>query len=154
MREECIFCHITTGKIPAHRIWEDDKHLAFLSIFPNTDGFSVVIPKEHYESNFAICPREVVSALTATAQLVSAKICRAFADDVGRCALVYEGYGVNHLHAKLIPLHGTAQHDWRPRASHSDKFFKVYEGYITTQEPSEPATSETLAALAAKIKSA
>ncbi|HCI81661.1 MAG TPA: diadenosine tetraphosphate hydrolase, partial [Ktedonobacter sp.] len=35
---------------PCHTIWEDEKHLALLSIFPNTKAFSVVITKTHYPS--------------------------------------------------------------------------------------------------------
>jgi len=31
---ECVFCDIVAGKAPCHRVWEDDEHLAFLSIFP------------------------------------------------------------------------------------------------------------------------
>jgi hypothetical protein len=42
--ETCIFCQIVTGQAPCHPIWEDDGHLAFLSIFPNTPGFSVLFP--------------------------------------------------------------------------------------------------------------
>lgn len=42
----CIFCQIVEGKAPCHKVWEDEHHLAFLSIFPNTDGFTVVIPKK------------------------------------------------------------------------------------------------------------
>lgn len=37
----CIFCQIVEGKAPCHKVWEDEHHLAFLSIFPNTDGFTV-----------------------------------------------------------------------------------------------------------------
>jgi histidine triad (HIT) family protein len=48
--ETCIFCQIVTGQAPCHTIWEDDGHLAFLSIFPNTPGFSVVLPKAHFPS--------------------------------------------------------------------------------------------------------
>lgn len=43
----CIFCQIVEGKAPCHKVWEDEHHLAFLSIFPNTDGFTVVIPKKN-----------------------------------------------------------------------------------------------------------
>ncbi len=49
-KPDCIFCKIVAGEAPCHKIWEDEKHLAFLSIFPNTEGFSVVIPKAHYSS--------------------------------------------------------------------------------------------------------
>ncbi|WP_197734991.1 HIT family protein [Photobacterium damselae] len=41
----CVFCEIVKGKLPCHKVWEDDKHLAFLSIYPNTKGFTVVILK-------------------------------------------------------------------------------------------------------------
>ncbi len=41
--DECIFCQIVRGETPCHKLWEDEKYLAFLSIFPNTLGFSVVI---------------------------------------------------------------------------------------------------------------
>lgn len=51
----CIFCDIVAGKAPCHKIWEDDDHLAFLSIFPNTDGFSVVIPKAHTRATRLSC---------------------------------------------------------------------------------------------------
>ena len=43
---KCVFCNIVNGVLPCHKIWEDDEHLAFLSIFPNTKGFSVVITKK------------------------------------------------------------------------------------------------------------
>ena len=47
---DCIFCKIVKGELPSHKIWESESHLAFLSIFPNTPGFTVVIPKKHYSS--------------------------------------------------------------------------------------------------------
>ena len=46
----CVFCDIVKGRVPCHKIWENDEHLVFLSIFPNTKGFSVVITKEHFSS--------------------------------------------------------------------------------------------------------
>ena len=152
--QACVFCQIVNQELPAHRVWEDEGYVAFLSIFPNTDGFTVLIPKEHLPSNFANCPPAVVKALTQRAQVVSQQICRAFRTSVERCALVYEGYGVNHLHAKLIPLHQTANKAWQPMLSKSEKFFTEYEGYISTQEPSQMADSDHLAAVAAKIRAA
>ncbi len=113
------------GKAPCHKIWEDDDHLAFLSIFPNTDGFSVVIPKAHHPSYAFDLPDEVLSALMLATKRVAKQLDRAF-DDVGRCGMVFEGYGVDHVHAKLIPLHGTASLDqWRPIESTSPKFSNV-----------------------------
>ncbi len=53
----CIFCQIVEGKAPCHKVWEDEHHLAFLSIFPNTDGFTVVIRKNITRAMPSICRR-------------------------------------------------------------------------------------------------
>ena len=148
---DCVFCKIVAGEIPSHTIYEDDNHLAFLTIFPNTEGFSVVIPKTHQPSNFAQASEDVVLQLTATARKVAQQITAAYSD-VERCAAVYEGYGVNHLHAKLIPLHGTAGKDWQPHNMNSDVYFDQYEGYISTHEPKDMADHKQLAKVAAKIR--
>ena len=44
----CIFCNIINGKIPARKIMETKKSLAFLDAFPLTKGHTLVIPKNHY----------------------------------------------------------------------------------------------------------
>jgi diadenosine tetraphosphate (Ap4A) HIT family hydrolase len=56
---DCVFCAMAAGRAPCHRIWEDERHLAFLSNFPNTAGFSVVITKRHYPSYAFDLPDEV-----------------------------------------------------------------------------------------------
>ena len=50
MVDDCVFCDIVSGDAPAHTVWENDEYLAFLSIFPNTEGATVVIPKDHMEA--------------------------------------------------------------------------------------------------------
>ena len=42
-----IFDDIVSGKIKSWKVWEDEKFLAFLTPFPNTPGFTVVIPKQN-----------------------------------------------------------------------------------------------------------
>ncbi len=68
MEKDCIFCKIVRGELPSHKIWEDETHLAFLTIFPNTEGFSVVIPKEHYDSYLFDLTDEVVTGLVLAAK--------------------------------------------------------------------------------------
>jgi len=46
--DECIFCKIVDGSIPAHRVYEDDEFLAFLDIHPQAPGHTQVIPKKHH----------------------------------------------------------------------------------------------------------
>ncbi len=46
--KDCIFCKIVAGEIPAHKVYEDENYLAFLSINPESAGHTLVIPKKHY----------------------------------------------------------------------------------------------------------
>lgn len=47
--DKCIFCEIVARSIPSYKIYEDEKFLAFLDIFPSTEGHTLVIPKQHVE---------------------------------------------------------------------------------------------------------
>jgi histidine triad (HIT) family protein len=43
--EDSIFAKIVSGEVPCHKIYEDDEVLAFLDVFPKTEGHTLVIPK-------------------------------------------------------------------------------------------------------------
>lgn len=151
MHGDCVFCKIINGELPSHKIWEDEKHFAFLSIFPNTEGFSVVATKEHLPSYAFDNPDEVLSGLVLAAKKVG-KLIDERLPDVGRTGMIFEGFGVDHLHAKLFPMHGTANMEkWKPIESNIDKYFKQYEGYVSSHD-SRRADDEKLAALAKKIR--
>lgn len=45
---DCVFCKIIKGEIPCHKIYEDDKYLAFLDINPVSVGHTLLIPKDHF----------------------------------------------------------------------------------------------------------
>jgi diadenosine tetraphosphate (Ap4A) HIT family hydrolase len=148
---DCIFCKIVKGEVPSHKIWESDTHLAFLTVFPNTEGFSVVIPKKHFSSYFVEMPENDLTELIKAAVIVAKKIDAAF-DDVGRTGMIFEGFGVDHVHAKLFPMHGTADmKNWKPVASKINKYFEKYEGYISSHD-SDRADDQILAKIAEKIR--
>ncbi len=150
-KSDCIFCKIVSGEAPGHVIWEDEKFLAFLSIFPNTLGVTVVIPKEHYPSYVFELPDAVLSELLLAVKKVGKLLDSKF-DDVARTAVVFEGYGVDHVHAKLYPMHGTAdQTEWKPRESIVDKYFDQYEGYISSHDHTR-ANEDELEELANKLR--
>ena len=44
-----IFCKIIKGEIPSKTIYEDEKVIVILDVNPNTNGHSLIIPKEHYK---------------------------------------------------------------------------------------------------------
>lgn len=46
--DNCIFCKIISGEIPAYKIHENDDFLAFLDIAQFTEGHTIVIPKKHF----------------------------------------------------------------------------------------------------------
>jgi len=46
--QQCSFCHIANGKVPAKKIYEDDKVTAVLDINPATKGHILLLTKEHY----------------------------------------------------------------------------------------------------------
>ena len=147
---DCIFCKIVAGEAPSHVIWEDEKHLAFLSIFPNTEGFSVVIPKAHYSSYIFDQSAEVICDLALASGRV-AKLLDNRLTDVGRTGMVFEGFGVDHLHAKLFPMHGATALEWEQRKSSVNKYFDQYEGYISSHD-SERADDDVLAKLASQLR--
>ncbi|MCL7931598.1 HIT family protein [Halomonas llamarensis] len=147
----CIFCEIVAGNVPGHKIWEDADHLAFLSIYPNTPGFSVVIPKRHISSYLFAQDDDVVTSLVLASKRVALLLDEAL-DDVGRTGMIFEGYGVDHLHAKLFPMHGTGPHSaFKPIASSVEKYFHSYEGYISSHDYKRE-DDNVLADLAAKIR--
>ncbi len=147
---ECIFCKIVKGEAPCHKIWEDKKHLAFLSTFPNTEGFTVVITKKHYLSYAFDLPDKVLEDLVISSKKV-AKLLDEKLEDVGRTGMIFEGFGVDHLHAKLFPMHGTKMKEWKPLKSNVDKYFEKYEGYISSHDYKR-ADDYMLKKLAEKIR--
>jgi len=147
---DCIFCKIVAGEAPSHKVWEDENHLAFLSIFPNTEAFTVVITKNHYPADFYSVPEDVFAGISVAArkvgQLLNLKL-----DDVGRTGIIYEGFGIDHLHVKLFPMHGTKMDNWKSIKSNVDKYFDKYEGYMSSHDYKR-ADDNQLADLAKRLR--
>ncbi len=47
-KQQCIFCHIASGRVASKKIYEDDQVVAVLDINPGNPGHVLIIPKEHY----------------------------------------------------------------------------------------------------------
>lgn len=145
----CIFCQMVTGQAPCHKIWEDAHYLAFLSIYPNTEGITVVIPKLHTSSYLFDQPDGAITDIMLAAKQVASRLLHVF-KTASRVGIVFEGYGVNHLHVKLFPLHGTHR-VWRPIKSTLTTRYAMYPGYISTHDV-ERADDTVLAALAKRLR--
>ena len=96
-----LFSRIVAGEIPAHKVAEDDRFLAFLDISPLREGHTLVIPKRETDWIFDL-PDEELAALHIFAKRV-AKAVRA-AVDCRRVGVAVIGLEVPHAHIHLIPM--------------------------------------------------
>jgi len=100
---DCIFCKIVKGEIPGFKIWEDNEFLAILDINPNTKGMTLVLSKEHYESDILKIPDNIYQKLMLIGKKVAGILKRKL--EPQRVVLIMEGLGVNHTHVKLYPVY-------------------------------------------------
>ncbi|MBS8122013.1 HIT family protein [Candidatus Vampirococcus lugosii] len=153
---KCIFCEIIKGNIQTPGIfWEDNEFMAFLSTWPSVEGFTVVVPKEHYGSDCLALPDDVLQRFILATKKVSNVLLKNF-DDVGRVGLIMEGTGVDHAHIKLVPMHGTGHMKkgvWKQYLSGRSDYFETYEGYIISTDGPK-ANPEKIRDLAKKLRDA
>ncbi|MEK6917767.1 MAG: HIT domain-containing protein [Nanoarchaeota archaeon] len=145
---DCTFCKIAKGEISCHKIHENDDFIAFLDIFPNTKGMTVVSTKKHFNSDVLNMDQEEYNKFLLFARKVSHLLEKKL--DVKRVALVIEGLGVNHAHIKLYPMHGLTN-KFKSMQNPQRIFLEKYEGYVTTLM-GEKANDEELKKLASKIR--
>lgn len=131
---DTIFDKIVRGDMESRIVWQDEKHMAFLTPFPNTPGLTVVIPKKNISDYiFDINSKEYIEFMLAIKKVANI-LEKAF--DTSRVALVFEGTGVAYVHAKLYPLHGPLA-DQTDVWSDTTEFVEEYRGWITTLEGPE-----------------
>ena len=58
MSDNCLFCKISTGEIPADKLFEDDEILAFRDIAPQAPVHFLVVPKKHIKGPAALAPED------------------------------------------------------------------------------------------------
>lgn len=96
-----IFSRIIAGEIPAHKVAEDDRFLAFLDISPLKEGHTLVIPKRETDYIFDL-PDEELAALHLFAKRVAKGVKAAVA--CRRIGVAVIGLEVPHAHIHLIPM--------------------------------------------------
>ena len=105
MTEDCLFCKIISGKIPSNKVYEDDAVLAFLDIYPASEGHTLVAPKKHF-SNFTDMNAEGVASLFEVARKVTAAVEKAFSAEGSNIGInngEAAGQEVPHVHVHVIP---------------------------------------------------
>ena len=103
--DECIFCKLINGEIPANKIYEDDSVMAFLDIAPVNKGHTLIIPKQHHEDIFDI-PEELLTHISSTAKKLTPAIIKGVkAEGVNLTQNNKKAAGqvVFHYHLHIVP---------------------------------------------------
>ena len=100
-----IFAKILRGELPAHKVYENDKTLAFLDIMPRAPGHTLVIPKAEAR-NFLDIKADDLACLIGATQKIARAAMTVFAADGLTIQQFNEPAGgqvVFHLHIHVIP---------------------------------------------------
>lgn len=131
-------------------MWEDEGHVAFLTPFPNSPGFTVLVPRRPLTSDIFRLGKGDYERLVVASWEVS----RLLEDSLGSWAtgLIFEGFEIDYAHVKLIPLfHPSPPEtgDGAPKPS-IPQFYATYPGYVTSED-GPGASLESLNELQMKI---
>jgi histidine triad (HIT) family protein len=129
--EDSIFTKIIRGELPCHKVYEDEKTLAFLDIHPTVEGHTLVIPKTQIEFVWDLSDVDY-QAVMATVKKVGLRLREVIGTKYVGVMVV--GTDVPHAHVQILPFNET--HEMK-RTSES-----------ATAEPDH----ETLAAVAEKLR--
>lgn len=112
--EESIFTKIIKGEIPCHKIYEDEKTLAFLDIKGKQPGHTLVIPKAQIDHLWDLT-NDDYEAVMNTTKKVAIRI-RQVLSPV-RVGVKIMGEGVPHAHVHLIPFNTIEEYRSSPDMS-------------------------------------
>lgn len=114
--DNCIFCKIGAGTIPAPTIYEDSKTRAFLDAKPHSPGHTVVIPKAHGVTIFDFNDKQIQELIVAVKKAMTRinKVLNPDGFNVGWNHNTAGGQVVPHLHIHIFPRylgdHGGSMH--------------------------------------------
>ena len=103
MDENCLFCRIVSGEVPATVVYEDQQSLAFLDHRPLFHGHTLLVPREHVET-LGDLPAPLVGPYFEAAQLLS-RVVQAALDAEGTFVAMNNRVSqtVPHLHVHVVP---------------------------------------------------
>lgn len=130
MRDDnCIFCKIANGDIPAATAYEDDEFKVILDMGPAAKGHALILPKSHF--------KDITEADAATAGKLfplAAKIGAGMKKGLGAAGFnvvqnngIAAGQTVFHLHVHVIPRYegGPNIVSWNPGKGEPDELAKI-----------------------------
>ena len=133
-----IFAKILRGEIPAFKVYETDKALAFMDAMPQSDGHTLVIPKTNARNLFDIEPEALADLVKAT-QHVAKAVRKAFNPDGVRIIQFNEpaaGQTVFHIHFHIVPCYEGKElrghgRDWGDKSLLAQQAEKIRAALVT-----------------------
>lgn len=102
---DCLFCRIVKGELPASIVYRDKDVIAFLDIFPYTKGHTIVVPVQHC-FNLLDFPEEKMGNYFSVLKILSGRIKDVLkADGLNLVQNNFQAAGqvIDHLHFHIIP---------------------------------------------------
>ncbi|KAM0563573.1 hypothetical protein ACHAPJ_001297 [Fusarium lateritium] len=131
-----LFARIIRGEVQQWRVWEDANHVAFLTPFANTPGFTVLVPRKHHSSDVFSIQEPDFSDLMLAAHRVAGYLKEAFGAE--RCGMIFEGFEIDYAHVKLIPIHSPDADfqisETKDLIKTVAPFQETYQGYVSSLE--------------------
>ncbi|MCI9072596.1 MAG: HIT family protein [Lachnospiraceae bacterium] len=123
-RDDCIFCKLANGMIPARSIYEDENFRVILDAAPATRGHALILPKEHADNLYQMSEDMIGKAFVLAKKMVDSMTetlgCQGFniVQNNGEAA----GQTVFHFHIHLIPRYEDDGQGifWEPRCYADD----------------------------------
>jgi histidine triad (HIT) family protein len=123
--EDCLFCKIAAGEVPAKVVDSDERTISFMDINPATRGHALVIPRRHSRDIDEVDPEDLAACMEAARRLAARARDRLGADGVnilnscGRAAW----QTIFHFHVHVIPRYqdDPLRLPWRPAPGDQDE---------------------------------
>ncbi|MHC5201937.1 HIT family protein [Myroides sp. LJL119] len=96
-----IFTKIISGELPAYKVAENERFLAFLDINPNAKGHTLCIPKKEVDKIFDMSQKDYAELMEFSREVA---IALGKAVPCIRVGMSVVGLEVPHVHVHLIPL--------------------------------------------------
>lgn len=100
--KDSIFAKMVSGEIPCHKVYEDEKTLAFLDIYPKLEGHVLVIPKVHPTEFVWDLDDDTYHAVMATSKKVALRLRSVFGSKYVHQTII--GTDVPYAHVQIMPF--------------------------------------------------
>mgnify|MGYP004484631803 FL=1 len=100
---ECLFCKMIKGEIPCKKIYEDEKVIAILDLYPDSDCHTLIIPKKHITDLSEIDDDTLLHINKVAKKLIPVLMEKAQAEALSTCVNFGTSQAIKHYHMHLLP---------------------------------------------------